>query len=79
MEESKLHQWLVCLHLRVLDFEFYLFQYNAVMTAFKQLYDNRMILKPLASHNLAVKLLVREVDDDRDRIINLGFLRRRPK
>ena len=49
------------------------------MTAFKQLYDNRMILKPLASHNLAVKLLVREVDDDRDRIINLGFLRRRPK
>ena len=69
----------MCLHLRVLDFEFYLFQYNAVMTAFKQLYDNRMILKPLASHNLAVKLLVREVDDDRDRIINLGFLRRRPK
>ena len=54
MEESKLHHWLVCLHLRVLDFEFYLFQYNAVMTAFKQLYDNRMILKPLASHNLAV-------------------------
>ena len=56
MEESKLHHWLVCLHLRVLDFEFYLFQYNAVMTAFKQFYDNRMILKPLASHNLAVKI-----------------------
>ena len=56
MEESKLHQWLVCLHLRVLDFEFCLFQDNAVMTAFKQLYDNRMILKPLASHNLAVKI-----------------------
>ena len=56
MEESKLYHWLVCLHLRVLDFEFYLLQYNAVMTAFKQFYDNRMILKPLASHNLAVKI-----------------------
>ena len=34
----------------------------------------------LLPHNLAVKKLpCREVDDDRDRIINLGFLRRKPK
>ena len=48
-EESKLHQWLVYLHLRVLDFEFYLFQYNALMNAFKQFYDNRTKWKTFAS------------------------------